>query len=194
MTPLVRKTLANAGLIEVYEARQRGELPTRESLPSGVDLLALGALADAIRIAEVGDVVRVYANTRAPEGALSAPHDLRGLELLRELATLRVTAPRAARIRVDWGSSTLELAQVALGFGATELSGPIADRRGLPIAGDATKKVKGQGMVSLQLLQKREIERVLRAAGRQPAFEAQLLALQEEAGDDHDDEETLNHG
>ena len=194
MTPLVRKTLANAGLIEVYEARQRGELPTRESLPSGVDLLALGALADAIRIAEVGDVVRVYANTRAPEGALSAPDHLRGLELLRELATLRVTTPRAARIRVDWGPSTLELAQVALGFGASELSGPIADRRGLPIAGDATKKVKGQGMVSLQVLQKREIERVLRAAGRQPAFEAQLLALEEEAADDHDDEETLNHG
>ena len=37
-------------------------------------------------------------------------------------------------MRVDWTRCGLELAQVALGFGANELVGLIATKRGLPIA------------------------------------------------------------
>ncbi len=192
MTPLVRQTLAKAGLLDMLEARARGEVPTREDIPRGVDLLALGAFADAVRSAEVGAVVHVYADSRVPEGAFEASRELRGLDLLREVATVRVTSPRGARVRVDWGAASLEIAQAALGFGASELSGPIANRRGLPIADDAAKKVKGQGMVSLQLLQKREIERLLRAAGRQPLFDAEIAALEDHAS--QEEEETLIHG
>lgn len=169
MTPLVRETLASAGLLSVLEARRRGEVV--ETIDASVDLLALGALADEIRREEVGDKVRVYANARATAGAIEPADGLAGLELLREVARLRITSPRGARVRLDWGKATLEIAQVALGFGASELSGPIANRRGLPIADDATRKVKGQGMVSLLALQQKEIERVLRSAGREPIFD-----------------------
>lgn len=179
MTPLVLRTLEAHGLLGVLDARRRGEPVSRSAIPESVDLLALGALADEIRKGEVGDVVHVFANARAKEGAIEPSAELRGLPLLREVALLRVTGPKAARVRVDWGNASLEIAQVALGFGASELSGPIANRRGLPIAEDLTKKVKGQGMVSLQALQKKEIERVLRSAGREPVFEADVVAEDE---------------
>ena len=42
----------------------------------------------------------------------------------------RITGPHAARVRVDWSEIGLELAQVALGFGASELVGPIANTPG----------------------------------------------------------------
>ena len=190
MTPLVARTLAASGLLALYEAHRRLETLTRERVPAGVDLMALGALADAIRGEDVGDEVFVYANAKASHPALVPAPQLRGLELFREVAVLRVTAPRGARVRVDWGACSLESAQASLGFGANELVGPIANRRGLPIAEDATKKVKGQGMVSLQTLQMREIERVLRCAGKRPVFTADVLdlALREEK------EEAAAHG
>ncbi len=188
MTPLVVRTLTSAGLLDLFEAHQRGEVISRSQIDPKVDLMALGALADAIRHQDVGDTVHVFANSKTSrEGALEAPSSLVGLGLLREVATLRVTAPKRARVRVDWGACSLQLAQVALGFGANELVGPIANRRGLPIAEDASKKIKGQGMVSLQTLQIREIERVLRCAHRTPVFEQAWLAAAER-------EEAAAHG
>ena len=174
MTPLVRRTLEDAGLLPLYRARAEGRVPTRAELPEGVDLIALGALADAIRAEEVGPRVAIFANTEAPPGALEPASQLRGLELAREVAVLRVTSPRGARVRVDWGHASLEFSVVCLGFGASELIGPIANRKGLPIADEAAKKVKGEGLVSLQVLQKREIDRVVRCAGREPVFEGEL--------------------
>jgi hypothetical protein len=85
---------------------------------------------------------------------------------LRRVATARITGPLAARVRVDWSEVGLELAQVALGFGASELLGPIANKRGLAIADDATKKVKGEGMVSLQHLKTQELAGLVRRSGR----------------------------
>lgn len=176
MTPLVARTLSSTGLLPLYEARKRGEAILRERIDPSVDLMALGALADAIRSEEVGDTVHVFTNGKASHAAIEAPASLRGLDLMREVAVLRVTSPKGAHVRVDWGNCSLEVAQVALGFGANELVGPIANRRGLPIADDATKKVKGQGMVSLQTLQMREIERVLRCAGKTPVFTADVVS------------------
>jgi hypothetical protein len=63
------------------------------------------------------------------------------------------------------------LAQVALGFGASELSGPVVTRRGLPIAEDRTQKVKGAGLVSSQLLKKRELAVLVGMAGREAVFD-----------------------
>ncbi len=60
----------------------------------------------------------------------------------------------------------MELAQVALGFGASELVGPIANKRGLAIADDAEKKVKGAGMVSVQAMKQQELAGLVRRSGR----------------------------
>lgn len=184
MTPLVSNTLKSAGLWPLYEAQRRGETVDRTSLSPNIDLMALGAFADAIRIRDVGHDVFVFANRQATHEAVEVPTSLRGLALMREVAVSRITSPRGSRVRVDWGACSLQLAQVALGFGANELVGPITNRRGLLISEDATKKVKGEGMVSMQTLQIREIERVLGCAGKVPIFTADVLeqaAREEEA-------------
>ena len=60
----------------------------------------------------------------------------------------------------------MELAQVALGFGASDLRGPITRKSGLPIYEDEKLKVKGQGMVDLRSIKKREIAALITHAGR----------------------------
>jgi hypothetical protein len=172
VTPLVERVLLREGLLEVLEARRaRVEPRTRstqavETRLRDADLLALGALADLVRREEVGDVVRLHIGGAAPSDAFRSS----GLELLREVAIARVTGPRGARVCVDFGASGLEIAQVALGFGASELAGPIANRRGLPIADDAQKKVKGKGLVMLAALKQEEIATIVRRAGREPVL------------------------
>lgn len=175
MSSLVTEAIARAGLDGIARARRAGDLAAvREEAGTlvGADLLALGALADAIRADEAGDVVRVYTNVTPDDGEdvvdLHAPGAAQrsGIEFLRAVAVARITGPRAARVRVDWSKVGLELAQVALGFGASELSGPIASKRGLLIAGDAEKKVKGEGMVSVQKMKQRELAALVRRSGR----------------------------
>jgi hypothetical protein len=164
MTPLTERALLREGLLDVLEARRSGDdLRPFERRLRDADLLALGALADAIRRDEVGSVVRVHLGA-SPEGAITS----KGLDVLREVAIARVLGEKGARVCVDFGSSGLEIAQVALGFGANEISGPIANRRGLPIADDAKKKVKGKGMVALRALQQEEILTIVRRAKREP--------------------------
>jgi hypothetical protein len=140
---------------------------------AGADLLAVGALADLVRAEEVGDLVRVYANVRPkPEGVevrRQGGGDASGIAFLRAVAVARITGGRAADVRVDWSDVGIELAQVALGFGANEIVGPIATKRGLAIADDATAKVKGEGMVSLQALKQRELAGLVRRSGRRVA-------------------------
>jgi len=168
MTPLVERALLREGLLDVLEARRTGaDLGGFEKRLQDVDLLALGALADLVRREEVGPVVHIHLD-KTPEDAISA----RGLDVLRRAAIARVLGPRGARVCVDFGASGLEMAQVALGFGANELAGPIANRRGLPIAEDAQKKVKGKGMVALRALQQEELLTLVRRAKREPVLEA----------------------
>ncbi|HSQ65090.1 MAG TPA: hypothetical protein VLM85_17830 [Polyangiaceae bacterium] len=169
MTPLVQRALADEGLLEVLEARRRGEdlgdlAPKLET----ADLLALGALADLVRAEEVGPEVALHVEQEPPEGVVVVRE--RGQALLRAVAIARVTGRRGARVCVDFGVTGLEIGQVALGFGASELAGPIANRRGLPIAEDAQKKVKGQGMVSIRALKREELATLVRRAGREPVF------------------------
>ncbi len=175
---VVERALLREGLLEVLEARRAGSgaLGSFERRLRDADLLALGALADVVRRDEVGSVVRLHLE-RAPEDAISA----RGIDLLREVAIARVLGPRSARVCVDFGASGLEIAQVSLGFGASELAGPIANRRGLPIAEDAAKKVKGKGMVALRALAQDELFTLVRRAGREPVIVAREPALREAA-------------
>jgi len=178
MSVLTDRAIVAAGLAPIAEARRAGDLARVRELASileTADLLAVGALADRIRADESGDVVRIFANVLADLGAdvvqvSLADENRLGFAILRRVAIARITGPRAARVRVDWSESGLEVAQVALGFGASELVGPIANRRGLPIADGSALKVKGQGMVQVQALKKKELESLLAIAGRRAVF------------------------
>ena len=59
---------------------------------------------------------------------------------------------------------------MALGFGASDLAGPIMRKSGLPILETESRKVKGQGNVALAALKKNEIASLVRHAGRVPVF------------------------
>jgi 2-iminoacetate synthase ThiH len=186
VSALIDSAIDAAGLAGVLEARRAGRLGDADvALLRAADLLALGALADRIRGEEVGDEVLIDAHADgAPQlGVLMLPgegRELTGLELLREVAIARITGSRAARIRVDWTRCGLELAQVALGFGANELAGRIADKRGLPLADGAKLGVLGKKsrLEMAEVVKHRELEGFVRRAGRTPRFE---LAAPEEA-------------
>jgi hypothetical protein len=167
LTPVVMQLWRAHGLSQIADRRLRGEVVPSVEL-EGKDLMALGALADAVRAREVGSHFRVRAQARAESRHAT------GLALLREIAVARIGSEPStpgATVAIDWSRAGLELAIVALGFGANELVGVLANKRGLPIADDATKKMKGEGMVSVQELQKREIARVLSGARRTFSFE-----------------------
>lgn len=184
MTRFIEKAIVAAGLGPVLEARRAGDLaalPTFTAALEGADLLVLGAIADLIRAEEVGDDVRIHVGAidaavvwaHAESGAsesVTAPSSNRELGLLRKTAILRVFGAKGARIGVDWSKCGLELAQVALGFGASDLMGPITRKNGLLILDGESKKVKGQGLVDLASIKKREISALVRNAGREAVF------------------------
>lgn len=171
----VERAIVRAGLGEVRSARAKGDLELVSRLVAGagdVDLLVLGAVADAVRATELGHVVRIH--LRESVTSARVRWIFRGgrseLELLRAVATARITGPHADRIGVDWGEHGLELAQVALGFGATDLTGPITRKSGALIGADDLRKVKGQGMVAAAALRRHEISALVGHAGRACEF------------------------
>lgn len=178
MSALVDRAVDAAGLSPVLAARRAGLLESSEHLARlrAADLLALGALADRVRADEVGDEVRIY--TRPDEGEEGrvvvlppAGRDVTGLELLREVAVARIAGPPGARVRVDWTRCGLELAQVALGFGADELVGVLANKRGLPLAdGEVLGVGKKSRLEAAPVVKRRELAEFVRRAGRSPRF------------------------
>ena len=178
MSALVDRAIDAAGLSAVLVARQSGRVEQGDlERLHRADLLVLGALADRVRAIEVGDDVRIYTSAVPDDGAavvLPRPEEgLTGLELLREVAVARITGPRAARVRVDWTRSGLELAQVALGFGANELAGVIANKRGLPMAEGEKLGVVGRKsrLEAAEIVKRKELEGFVRRAGRKPCFD-----------------------
>lgn len=181
MSALVDAALAAAGLSDLERARANGApLGPFEDALARADLLVVGALADRIRAGEVGDAVRIYAGVPAdasddvvcvaPEVA-SAEAAGTGLGFLRAVALARIRGPRAARVRVDWQEVGLELAQVALGFGASELVGVLASKRGLPLAeGQMSGVGKKSTHVPMALAKRRELAGFVRRSGRTPLF------------------------
>lgn len=176
MSPLVRDAIDAAGLTDVLEARLRGAAPDavigrlREA-----DLLVLGALADSIRASEVGDEVRIYVRepgaVRPPRARPEGERELTGSDLLREVALRRIAGAPKARVRVDWTRCGLELAQVALCFGADELTGTIVTKRGDLLAED---ELLGVGKKSRRELagevKRKELAAFVRRSGRVPVF------------------------
>lgn len=171
MKRFVQDAIERAGLGPLYAARRAGDMAeverTRGSW-STADMMLLGAIADALRDAEVGAVVQIH--ERLEPGVLWATTQGSELDLLREVASLRVASPPGARVGVEWSRWGLELAQVALGFGASELAGAVTRKSGLPILADERKKVKGEGMVELAAIKRREIAALVTHAGRVPIF------------------------
>jgi|CZKU01.1.fsa_nt_gi hypothetical protein len=177
MTALVDRAIEAAGFGAIVAARRAGtSIEAYVARLRAADLLVLGALADRVRAEEIGADVRIYTSEPPAEDALVIvlPPDGRpitGLELLREVAIARITGPRAARIRVDWTRSGLELAQVALGFGADELVGFIATKRGLPIADGAMSGVGKKSKQELvEVVKRRELAECVERGGRVPLF------------------------
>ncbi len=177
MSALVDRALDAAGLSTVLAARRSGRTrELRDARLADADLLALGALADQIRAEEVGPEVRIYLSdpTDDDERVVALPaagNDATGLELLREVAIARVAGPRAARVRVDWVRCGLELAQVALGFGASELVGRVASKRGLPLAeGELLGVGKRLTLLPAEVVKRKELAGFVERAGRTPRF------------------------
>jgi 2-iminoacetate synthase ThiH len=176
LSALVDRAIAAAGLSSVLASRREQTMGEADvALLHGADLLALGALADRVRREEVGDQVRIYAPPpQRDTDAIVLPHDeggLTGLELLREIAVARVTGPPGARVRIDWTRCGLELAQVGLGFGANELAGHIASKRGLPFAdGELMGVGKRSRMQPAHVIKKKELAGFVRRTGRIPVF------------------------
>src|SRR5262249_24947073 len=145
------------------------------------DLLALGAVADLVRTEEVGDTVTIHKSGEGTGVFWIDPQGATELELLRAVAIARIAGPSRARIGMDWTRHGVELSQVALGFGASHLRGTIAGKSGLPILEDESKKVKGQGNVSVLALRRAEISALVKYAGRLPVFFDDLVEPQQEA-------------
>ena len=182
MSRFIDEAIEKAGLMPLLTACRAGDLEgVRASMPawSAADLLVLGAVAEALRSGDTGAVVYIHA-----DGQRGTVHDGRHanvtwvesgtgtseLDLLRAVAVARIAGGARARIGVDWGQCGMELAQVALGFGASDLRGPITRKSGLPIFDEEKLKVKGQGMVDLRAIKKREIAALITHAGLVPTF------------------------
>lgn len=174
MTRFVEEAIARGGLGPVLAARRAGDMKAvRESAPSWekADLLVLGAVADALRAEDVGTTVRIHETTRDDGRAVTwieLPAGTSELDVLRSVAIARILGGKGARVGIDWSRYGLELAQVALGFGASDLRGIVARKSGLPILEDEKKKLKGQGMVDLRSIKRREIAALVTHAGREP--------------------------
>lgn len=159
MKALVAAAIAEAGLGEIFEARRLGNISEVHALLPVLeiaDILALGALADEIRKLEVGVEVRVFTAGATSDGEVIEVR-AEGLALLRAVAIARITGPAAARVRVDATACGIQLGQVALGFGASELS--VASRRvsRLPMADD-------------HRIDQSELAGLIERAGRRPSF------------------------
>ena len=163
---LVLESLDRAGLATVLARRERGEVPDDDAvveLLASADILALGAAADIARRRECSPEARIFVPFAPPANAivtvLGQREAARGTELLRGIAVLRLTGPIGQSIVLDFGVLGLEIAQVGLSFGATDLAGPIGAQRGLPLADDQKKVIK-----------RREIAGFVERAGFRPVF------------------------
>jgi hypothetical protein len=179
MSKLVDRAIDAAGLGAVLAAR-RAKAPLDGHLARlrAADLLALGALADQVRAEEVGADVRIHAGgdggSPSSGETIILPRgdgEITGLELLREVAVARIAGPHGVHVRIDWDRCGLELAQVALGFGADELVGLLATKRGLPIAdGELLGVGKKSRRELAQVVKRKELAACVERAGRVAVF------------------------
>lgn len=179
---LVRNAIDAAGLSDVLADRLSGaNVEGAFDRLRQADILVLGALADCIRASEVGDEVRIYvrepSDGAAPPPGASSPvlsqqdPEATGSDLLREVALMRIARPPGAPVRIDWTRCGLELAQVALCFGANELTGSIVSKRGTVIAeGELLGVGKKSRHELAHQVKRKELAACVRRSGRVPVF------------------------
>ena len=154
----LQKALQGAGLSELAARALRGEGLGSDDVAalSRADLLIVAALADAVRRAHRGDEVRLLGNTAARRepallrlqleaGRADGPT---GAELLRDVALARLRTPGEQSVGVSYEQLGLELAQVALTFGADALFGDLESKRTLPLLnGTAARRQEIAGLI-----------------------------------------------
>jgi hypothetical protein len=159
---VVDRAIANEGL-DAWLARRlardaaKDDAHVLDERLATIDLLVLGAMADRVRAAEVGDVVRLHLQrpSSSEGGAVFVDDfdtDKGGHDFVRRVARARLLESPGIPVRIDVDAVGLEIAQVALAFGASELVVPM--RRSI-VSHDA-------------VLREREIAALVVAAGRVP--------------------------
>lgn len=129
---------------------------------ANIDLLLLGGLADRMRRFERGDVVRLHLQAPKDEVvAFDSAED--GHAFLRRVANARLTT--GGVIRVDADAVSLQLAQLALTFGADELVVRI-DKLSLEVFAPNADASGAAREDEKRILRERELVALIRAAGR----------------------------
>src|SRR5262245_49880864 len=128
MGRLLERALERAGLSEIRERALsgRGLSPADLERLRRSDALLVAGLADEVRARFFGDEVRVLSNEAArrepgllrPSFASGGAQGMTGQEVLMEIAFARLAAPADQSLCVSFEALGLQLAQVALAFGA----------------------------------------------------------------------------
>jgi hypothetical protein len=132
-----------------------------------LDLLVLGALADRLRAAERGDVVRLHLDRPGDDGVRTFGRDELDAAgdahvFLKRIAIARLSGERGAPVRVDGEGVGLQLAQVALAYGADEIVVSLG-KLSLEVFGGDDLALKEKAV-----LRERELCTLVRCAGRTP--------------------------
>lgn len=144
LSDVAERALAGAGLGDADLARLRA-----------ADTLVLAGLADAVRERHHGDAVRMWPPDAARrdravvwlDPGTPGESGPTGEELLREVAFARLRAPGASSLAVRFDALGLELAQVAITFGADAWWGDFGARRVLPLVETAERRAEIQGLL-----------------------------------------------
>lgn len=160
MAGILNRALSQAGLGELLQRLLRGEAadPAQVDRLRSADVLLLAGLADAVRTHFHGDEVRVCSAQAAARelelvrvGAASAggaAEDRTGQELLVEVALARIATPGKVGVAVGIEAFGLQLAQVALTFGANVLFGEFGSARGLILLdGPSARRAELGGLI-----------------------------------------------
>jgi hypothetical protein len=188
-TSLTDRALARAGLADVLDARldppRAGDArATIEASLDGVDTLLIGAMADRVRDAERGEIVRMYLETpldidptRLRLVAPSWRPSDGGLAFVRAVATARLLAPSGVSFIVDVERVGIQLAQLALAWGAdawlvrlSTLALQVAEEDHDHDAGPLVSIGKKASINDLErsVLKERELAGLIRQARRHP--------------------------
>ena len=165
MSALVTRAIAEAGLDAWLARRFRDEGTDEDRVMLAracreLDLLVLGALADRVRGRECGPFVRLHVD-RPPndEHVLGLDPLHSGHELMRRVASARLSSAPRTPLRIDAEAVGLPVAQLALAFGADEIVTPVK-RMSLEVYGEGEQAV----------LRERELASLVRGAGRDPVI------------------------
>lgn len=152
--PLVRRALESAGLVAIAERVLAGATLDAQELEQlrAADVLAVAALADLVRERSQGELVTLVDLGVSAESALGdvvwarpllgASEGPTGLDVLREVALVRLSTPADRAVAVGFDQLGEGLAQAALTFGASVLVGTMSRRSTLPLADDAGARAK----------------------------------------------------